>query len=317
MNRRGFTLLETILTLALTVVLLGLLGMAVDVHLRLADAGRNELEETQTARLLLRQMCNDLRNAIPVTRAPSSFGFLQGSQNELQVDVSCLPLLEQPQTATPQRERALPTSPPSDVRTVTYFLAKPGDVESPEGDDSHKPMHGLLRRESERATYAWAVQQGQTDQFNRDLKVLSPEVEKIEFAYIDESGTSYQEWDSLAQGKLPAAVRISVSIRRLRQKSRAVSGTGTVGQTPLTVYSALADLPNARATLDTTLAALPQQSGTSSQGTSSSDSSNKGSSSQGSSSQGSTSQGSTSQGASSQGGTTSQTKSLNSKGTSQ
>jgi hypothetical protein len=313
MKRPGFTLLETILTLALTVVLLGLLGMAISIHLRLADAGRNEVAETQSARRLLRQMCNDLRNAIPVTPSPTAFGFLQGNQTQLQVDISCLPLLEplQPeaQEQTP-RDNPPPISPPSDIRTVTYLIANPGDIEPPDGDNSHEPIHGLLRRESERASYAWAVQQGQADLFDREQKVLSPDVEKIEFAYIDENGSSYTEWDSLDLGKLPSAVKISISIRRLRQKSRPVASTTAFGETPLTVYTALADLPNAQATLGATLAALPQQSGASSQAATSSNSAG-----QGTASQGSTAQGTSSQNSATQGGASNQTTPRSSKGT--
>jgi prepilin-type N-terminal cleavage/methylation domain-containing protein len=266
MKRPGFTLLEILLALALMVVVLGLLGMAVDVHVRVADASRNAVEETQSVRLLLRQITDDLHGAIPVTQAPSSFGCLQGNSRELQIDVSHMPLLDETQSSTLFPGNALPACPPSDVRTVTYFVAKPGDVYLSETSDAQEPIHGLLRREWERASFAWAVQGGQTDNLNLSLKMLSPEVEAIEFTYLD-GGTTYQEWDSLQQGKLPAAVKISVSIRQPWRKPQSLSAEGTAEQMPSTVYTALVDLPNAHSTLAQAMAADSAQTAAASQET--------------------------------------------------
>ena len=274
MKRRGFTLLEVILALALVVVVLGLLGMAVDVHLRVTDASLGMVEQSQSARLLLRRMADDLRNAIPVTRAPSSIGYLRGNRWELQVDISRLPLLDETQTAASFRDDMLPASPPSDVRTITYCVAKPGDSESLEATDLGGGRRGLLCREWERATFLWAVQQGQTDALNRSLKVLSPEVEAIEFTYLD-GGTAYQEWDSLEQGKLPTAVKIAISLRQPLRKSHQPSVPGTIEESPSTTHEMLVDLPNARATLDQAIAAVSEPSTSTSEQTQSSDSTNQ------------------------------------------
>ena len=274
MKRRGFTLLEVILALALVVVVLGLLGMAIDVHLRVTDASLGAVEQSQSARLLLRRMANDLRNAIPVAQAPSSIGYLRGDRQELQVDISRLPLLDEMQTAASFRDDMLPASPPSDVRTVTYFVAKPGDSEATEATDLGRQRRGLLRGEWERATFLWAVQQGQTDQFNRSLKVLSPEVEAIEFTYLD-GGTAYQEWDSLEQGKLPTAVKIAIALRQPWWKAQPPSVSGMIEEAPSTTHEMLVDLPNARATLDQAIAAVSEQSTSTSKQVQLSDSTNQ------------------------------------------
>ena len=276
MNRRtpncpGFTLLEILLALVLMVVVLGLLGMAVDVNLRMADACRNEVEGVQSASRLLRQMADDLRNAIPVTQAPSSIGSLQGNRQELQVDISRMPLLDGMQR-TALRDNAATASPPSDVRTVGYFVAKPGDRESPE-------TGGLLRREGERATFAWAGQQSRTDGPGRGSKLLSPDVEQIEFTYFDGS-TSHREWDSFQQGKLPSAVKIAVLIRQPWRKRQLASDAGTAEDRQSAIYSVLVDLPNARSTLGQTIAALSQPSAAASQEAKSSDSSGQDANSQ-------------------------------------
>jgi hypothetical protein len=57
-------LLELLLALSLTVVVLALVNMAVDVHLRSLDTRRNQLEEAQLARSILRMIADDLRGTI-------------------------------------------------------------------------------------------------------------------------------------------------------------------------------------------------------------------------------------------------------------
>lgn len=62
--RRGFTLLEVLLALALTVVLLSLLTFSISVYLRASNAGRDDVERSQLARVLLRRMSDDLRSTL-------------------------------------------------------------------------------------------------------------------------------------------------------------------------------------------------------------------------------------------------------------
>ena len=61
-SRAGFTLLELVLSLALSVIVLMAVGMAIDVHLRSFDSRRSMLEESQLARSPLRIIADDIRN---------------------------------------------------------------------------------------------------------------------------------------------------------------------------------------------------------------------------------------------------------------
>ncbi len=63
--RSAFTLLEVILALSLAAVILGLVTMAIHVHLGVAAKSQAQVEEAQLARALLQRMAEDLRNAIP------------------------------------------------------------------------------------------------------------------------------------------------------------------------------------------------------------------------------------------------------------
>ena len=76
-RRRGLTLLELMLALALTSVLLGLIGMAVDVHLRMLDSRQAEVERAQLARAILTRIANDLRSAIQPSSTASDMASVE------------------------------------------------------------------------------------------------------------------------------------------------------------------------------------------------------------------------------------------------
>jgi hypothetical protein len=63
-KRTGFTLLELMLSLGLTIVILLAISMAVDLHLRSFDSRRKQLEESQLAKALLKIIADDIRNTV-------------------------------------------------------------------------------------------------------------------------------------------------------------------------------------------------------------------------------------------------------------
>ncbi|MBL9081394.1 MAG: prepilin-type N-terminal cleavage/methylation domain-containing protein [Planctomycetales bacterium] len=69
MSRRGYTLLEVLLVLAITTVLIAAVGSAINIYLRSVEAGRAEVEQAQLARALLRRIADDLRSAVPIAPA--------------------------------------------------------------------------------------------------------------------------------------------------------------------------------------------------------------------------------------------------------
>jgi len=62
--RRGYTLIEVLLSLTLASLVLLAVGMAVDFQLRVVDRSRGDVEEAQLARVLLRRIADDLRCAV-------------------------------------------------------------------------------------------------------------------------------------------------------------------------------------------------------------------------------------------------------------
>lgn len=63
-NTAAFTLLEMLLALGLSAVVIGAIAMAVDIHWRVLDAGRRDVEEAQLARAILCRMADDIRGAV-------------------------------------------------------------------------------------------------------------------------------------------------------------------------------------------------------------------------------------------------------------
>jgi len=281
MTRSGFTLVEIVLALALIVVLMGLLGMTIDVYLRAADGSRTGVEESRVARLVLQRIGDDLRNAVPVPIGASSAagsssqpnssqdvmrsrfptGGVCGNRRELLANISRMPLLDQ----SAAESGALP----SDLRTVIYRLGTsdtPGRSDT--ADEPSKPC-GLVRGEWERATRDWAIQEGQAAQLTGALTMLAPEVDAIEFTYFD-GDTPYSEWDSFEREGLPTMVKIAVSIRRPKRPAASSSASESIAESQSTVYEALVCLPNAEVTSDSAAADASSQSTSGSQAGSSS-----------------------------------------------
>lgn len=67
-SRRGFSLIELVLAIALSIALAALLGMAIDLHLVRLDSSRTSIEQAQIARSILDRIAADLR---ATTTAPS------------------------------------------------------------------------------------------------------------------------------------------------------------------------------------------------------------------------------------------------------
>src|SRR5688572_1376335 len=60
----GYTLLEVVLALSLTIVVMTAIGMAIFLHLRAVDHTRVAIERDQLARTLMRRIGDDVRSAV-------------------------------------------------------------------------------------------------------------------------------------------------------------------------------------------------------------------------------------------------------------
>ena len=233
-GRRGFTLLELILALGLTVIVLGLVGMAVNTQLRLAAAGRAHVEESQLARALLHRIADDLHNAVPYSTDPPLAPEFTGNNNQLELAV-CRTVSVSPGAAVAAtQDPTVAVGRALDVHTVCYYIGEPSDM-VPTEDETAGPASsgadvaggglpstagaGLIRSEVSRAVAAWASQSGGGDPTQLGPATVVPEVVNIQFSYYDSTGTENDTWDSQQQQGLPCAVKVSVMMRRPNQKS--------------------------------------------------------------------------------------------------
>ena len=292
LKSHGFTLLEVILATSLAALLLAAVGSAISIHLRFLDAGRTQVEEAQLARAVLRLIANDLRGAVRYappdveglmpamgelpgeledlagelddeetdrtsdlseSTEPPTIPGLYGNAHELQVDTSRLPRIDEYNGILSSENGEAVWDMPSDVKTVTYFVAGGTTVTA---SDSRQ-CNGLVRREAGRATTAYAAEHGKLDQMDHGLDLLGSEVAAIEFRYCD--GTEWlDEWDSVEKGGLPVAVKISLAIvpAKVRQEQadsaiqRAGLATEQTDSSQWLIYRLTVHLPAAEPTGD-------------------------------------------------------------------
>ncbi|MBN2476172.1 MAG: prepilin-type N-terminal cleavage/methylation domain-containing protein [Pirellulales bacterium] len=88
-RRSGFTLFEVMLALSLVSLVVVAVTVAIDVHLRLFDSGRTQVEEAQLARALLNRIADDLRSAVLYN--PSD---VEGSTMDMSVATDALGALD-------------------------------------------------------------------------------------------------------------------------------------------------------------------------------------------------------------------------------
>jgi prepilin-type N-terminal cleavage/methylation domain-containing protein len=224
--RKGFTLLEVILALALATAVMAVLTSTVTVQLRLYQRGGAAVEEARLARALLRRIADDLCAAVPDPAAAEGVGTLVGTRDELQVTIR--QALPPSRVATAAAAASLPPERLNDLWIVNYRLADGGG--------------GLVRCERDYATAAWAAVHGEADAWRAAAAVVAPEVEALELVYYQDAAAQ-EQWDSGQQGRLPSAVRISLSLRRSQRAGSPLRDTAADGPRTSPVYSLLVSLP--------------------------------------------------------------------------
>lgn len=140
----------------------------------------------------------------------------------------------------------------SDIRVVSYSLGAPSSVDMSKEASASTSLTGLYRHEQDRAEFVYGSQNGQVDESNPATELLAPEVVNLQLTYYDgtttggtatSSTTTSDQWDSNQTGKLPGAVKISISLRREAPKS--TRNVLDPESRPAVVYSLLVSLPNA------------------------------------------------------------------------
>jgi len=233
---RGFTLVEVVLSLALCVVLVGLLATATQMFLMNLELERDELTRARAARAVLQLMAFDLRAAVQhkeidesaldqSLEAASSMleeedeeagnippeGLfveqpgLKGNDFSISFDISRLPRRDQFQPALDPRSGQV-MSVPSEILNVNYMV---GTVDEPSpGGESAGPRMGLLRMEYDRAAKRYADQGGGQ---MPGYELIAEEVRQLNFRYFD-GASWFDTWDTNEMRTLPVAIEISLMV---------------------------------------------------------------------------------------------------------
>jgi hypothetical protein len=178
--------------------------------------------------------------------ASTTIAGIYGDQYTLQVDVGRLPRVDE--YAAANSSSASSSVPPSDVRTVSYYVAgSAGQSTIAAAANSSVSGSGLVRTELDRAMSQYATTQGDSSSVNNSAVIFAPEVVALEFQYFD--GTQWNTaWDSTQNSGLPQAVKISIALAGDNNSSAASSSSvssisDAASQDPDSVYSLVVLVP--------------------------------------------------------------------------
>ena len=121
-RRRGFTLLEAILSVALTAIIASLIASAISFHLRQLTLRRTQIEEAQLARAVLRRIADDLRAT--VVYRPADFSTVEALSAEFEAAEGLLSGEETPEEADLESDSQSSTG--DDLSTSLVPSANPG-----------------------------------------------------------------------------------------------------------------------------------------------------------------------------------------------
>jgi prepilin-type N-terminal cleavage/methylation domain-containing protein len=238
MRRNGFTLLEVLLAMGVSLLLMGALYVAVDVQIRSAQVGRERVDDAVLARSILQRIRADLASALTPIAADSTSSTASASADtttdpsagssstytmsldavtpfnagiEGEIDRLTMWIARVPGATRPGSDaEGMPNGPP-DIHRVTYWLA---------GD------RGLAAQDISRVTADDQSTQLPPDVPDEDAAIIAPEVVNLEFWYFD--GASWNDsWDGTMVGAdgvapigPPKAVKIVIEIRGISGSTR-------------------------------------------------------------------------------------------------
>lgn len=226
MNRRGFSLLELVLAIALSVTLVALLGMAFQVHLTRLDSSRTTVEQAQVARAVLDRIASDLR---AVTMAPTQdvSEAMAAAESAGQFNVDEVDQTQEDddsgedlasETDAPPGVNGLLDQLTIDHRLMRQTLSTTAENPTPVARadagwvqveyrlsvDPNAP--GLVRNESARDAVLWRIEQGQPAAI---ASPMASEVQQLAFRYFD--GEQWLEmWDMAETESLPFAIEVKI-----------------------------------------------------------------------------------------------------------
>lgn len=251
-RRAAFTLLELMLSLALTAALLTVVYSSLSLHWRFSTLGQIEVERAQIARAILTKISADIRSTmyappvdeyVPDETSEDDTGTPDSDADEFLVEpivevtdpaeaysgssigvfgdaVSVVLHINRPyRPDTNSDEQILNPESQSSQKSISYFLAGgEGSLASMVAgqfqtkQEYDDGIDGLARMSGDRFTLTLADQQGDMVQLASQTKLLAEEINTLSFEYHD--GVEWlTEWDSDVQGRVPNAIGVTIEFR--------------------------------------------------------------------------------------------------------
>jgi type II secretory pathway pseudopilin PulG len=242
-SRAAFTIIEVLVAVGLTSLLMAALYSAMSVYWTTAMESYDEIERTQIARALLREMARDIQSCTfskqetteldssddsssitdtdpvdPETAMGAYTNGLLGSATDLVLYIS---RPDRNQAYVSAQELLDPSERSSDSMIIRYFLADSaaGGVSGMVADEALAGSHsnvdgavGLAKMTGDLIGLSNAINQGNVDMQLQASDILAREVALIRFTYFD-GVEEVEEWNSTLQGAMPLAVVIELTLR--------------------------------------------------------------------------------------------------------
>jgi prepilin-type N-terminal cleavage/methylation domain-containing protein len=291
----GFTLLEVLLALGLSVVLLAAVAAAIDLYRRMTFSGQEELSEGRLVRAVLQKIERDIRSIVPPqakittpadtpstsptpTPIPNNsntpgtqstvtdplqnvnsqtvFG-LYGDQRSLVINTLCAHPLA-PTLSDPAAVQPL-SAIHGDLKTVAYFIVGVAGSVTPIPQASGQSTPGAMTSGLARLEgdhLAIGYAMQQSAMLASTARVIAPEVTMISFRYFD--GTQWlMSWDAAFMQTLPQAVEITIAVRASDATASGTALNSTALNSIATNSAAAAQLRQYRHVVAISTAAAP------------------------------------------------------------
>ncbi len=250
-RERGFTLLEVLISLALSMVLMAAVYGSLRLYWQLQSAGRAQVERAQLTRSILSRMTADVSSV--VFQAPESSGSEDEQSGTVTVsddtestdveDASSAIVATSSGIVGDAQSLVLHVNRPSrdlaysgvldatsvsvstsDLQTVTYFLSASGSSGlagatassmrlDPATGDPVPVSSGLVRLEADRLAVDFADVNADVESLGGTARILAPEVTSLQFQYFDAATQSWTtSWDSSVTGTLPTAIEVTLGM---------------------------------------------------------------------------------------------------------
>ncbi len=236
-QRRAFTLLEVLFALSLSLLLFTAILSAVEMYRQVSTAGRDDVQQAQLSRAILRSMEIDIRSVV-YRDPPAEEEEAAADSGEEEAEVEEVETVDAAEVFSgesigifgdsttlvihvgrPPRklESLLPIEPASDLKSIAYFLATPG-AEGLQGaagslldSTGSGDVQGLARLEGDRLAVEFADSSANMEALAQQTTLLAGEVDFLQFRYSD-GVTWLDAWDTVTYERLPAAIEITIGI---------------------------------------------------------------------------------------------------------